>query len=66
MAMLSESLNSLRIPFAAKVIDRPRDYQRADAGVLYLAKDDFHRTRRLAQEIYEEVKTGLRGSVPPL
>jgi hypothetical protein len=64
VAILSDLFNSQSIPFSAKVIARPRDYQRADAGVLYLAKDDFHRSRDLLEKIYEEVQTGMRKSVP--
>ena len=64
VAMLSDSFNSQKIPFTAKVISRPSDYQRADAGVLYLAKDDFHRASDSLERIYEAVKTGLRKDVP--
>jgi hypothetical protein len=62
--IVSDTFNRRAIPFSAKVIARPTDYQRADAGVLYLAKADFDRARIPIEIVYKKVESGLRDSVP--
>lgn len=64
LAAISLLLNGAAIPFRAKVLSSPQAYRRADAGVVYLARDDFPRARGLLQRIHAEVRGGLRDEVP--
>lgn len=64
MALATGAFNAARIPFRTKVIAEPGSYLRADAGVLYLERRYFPRSRRLIVDIHRALGAGLRSSVP--
>lgn len=64
LAAASRFLNGGSFPFRAKVLSSPAAYRRADAGVLYLASEDYESARGALALIYAEVRDGLRLDVP--
>jgi len=61
---LTQRLNAAEIAFRAKVLSVPAAYFRADAGVLYLARPDFDRTKPLLPELHRSVSQHLRPATP--
>ncbi|MEZ4522414.1 MAG: T3SS effector HopA1 family protein [Thermomicrobiales bacterium] len=59
-------LNGAKVPFRLKVVNHPDRYNRCDAGVLYLLKDDLDRAVPLLAEVYREVRDDLKRPVPAL
>ncbi len=59
-------LNTERVPFYFKVLDKPGAYQRNDAAVLYITKRDLERVSPLLKEIYDDVWPHLARGVPAL
>jgi hypothetical protein len=64
MRELTHRLNAAEIAFRAKVLSVPAAYFRADAGVLYLARSDFERTKALLPELHRTVSQDLRPMTP--
>jgi hypothetical protein len=64
IAAVTEIMNSARIPFRAKVLSEPWSYVRADAGVLYVARDLYPQVESLVPQILERVRSGLRLLTP--
>ncbi|MGI3902020.1 MAG: T3SS effector HopA1 family protein [Janthinobacterium lividum] len=64
MAAATGTLNGARVPFRTKVVGDPAAYMRADAGVLYILRDDFARAVPLLVDIYDRIERWLRPSVP--
>lgn len=64
LAVISQLLNDAGIPFRAKVLSNPGDYQRADSAVVYLEKRDFPRARPLLRSAHAEVCYAIRSDVP--
>ncbi len=63
---LTSELNARRLPFRLKLLADPRNYRRADAGVLYLDPRDWKAARPVVGRAYREVKGRLRPEVPRL
>lgn len=61
---LTARLNRDAIPFRTKVIGHPALYQNTDAGVLYLARDDYARALPAIREVLKALADGLRPEVP--
>jgi hypothetical protein len=64
MRGLTHRLNAADVAFRAKVLSVPAAYFRADAGVLYLARCDFDRTKPLLPELHRTVSPHLRPTTP--
>lgn len=64
IAAVSATLNTLAIPFRAKVLNDPTTYQRADAGVLYIDRRLCHDSREAVTQIYRAVSPHLRPEIP--
>jgi hypothetical protein len=64
MRELTGRLNAAGVAFRAKVLSVPAAYFRADAGVLYLARDDFDRTKTLLPELHRVLSRHLRPTTP--
>src|SRR5262249_30387509 len=64
MKYLTNELNTAKIPFRFKILNNPRSYPRADAGVLYVNKQYFQMSKRVLLRIYEKVRTYLEPSTP--
>ncbi|MBP2019532.1 hypothetical protein J2Z79_002974 [Symbiobacterium terraclitae] len=62
--MVTELLNREEIPFKAKVLSHPRQYRRADAGVLYVHRTDFGRLRPILRQLYRGLGSRLHREVP--
>ena len=62
--MVTHLLNSNEIPFRVKVVSNPALYLRADAGVLYLKDTSFSDSLDALKELYRDISSGLRASVP--
>jgi HopA1 effector protein family len=62
--VITHSLNAREIPFRVKVVSNPALYLRADAGVLYLKDTSFRNVVDPLKELYREISSGLRASVP--
>jgi hypothetical protein len=61
---LTTIFNEREIPFRSKVVAHSALYQNADAGVLYLAKEDFARSVRPLRRLHRDLARGLRDTVP--
>jgi hypothetical protein len=61
---LTTLFNEREIPFRSKVVAHSALYQNADAGVLYLAKEDFARSVRPLRRLHRELARELRDTVP--
>jgi hypothetical protein len=61
---LTTLFNEREIPFRSKVVAHSALYQNADAGVLYLAKEDFARSVRPLRRLHRELARELREAVP--
>jgi hypothetical protein len=64
MATTTKALNGGGIPFRTKVLSDPGAYQRADAGVLYVARRDCDRLGNLLPTIYRRIASELRAQTP--
>jgi hypothetical protein len=61
---LTRRLNAAGVPFHAKLLSDPSAYLRADAAVLYVARDDVARTLAQLPPIHAAVAAHLRASTP--
>lgn len=61
---LTNALNDEGIPFQFKILNNEKYYVRADAGVLYLDKDDIKDAKNALSAIYNNIKSFLKPSVP--
>jgi hypothetical protein len=66
VAILSSTLNAASVPFRAKVLDDPRAFRRADAGVVYLAKKDFPAACQPLLRCQRALRHLMRDAVPLL
>jgi hypothetical protein len=64
VALATSILNASGIPFQLKVLDDPRNYYRADAGVLYVHRSCRWQMATLLARIYSPVAPFLDASVP--
>jgi hypothetical protein len=64
MPALTKQLNQIEIPFLFKVLYNPQDYYRYDAGVLYLAKPDYHRLKDTLMAVYRENQDAFQVGTP--
>ena len=63
---ITERLNGTGLPFRLKLVNHPDRYNRCDAAVLYLLKEDLERAVPLLAEVYGEVRPDLKRPVPAL
>lgn len=63
---ITTRLNGAQLPFRLKVVNHPERYDRCDAGVLYLLKEDLRRAAPLLAEVYRDVRRDLKRPVPAL
>ena len=61
---LTTELNKENIPFQFKILKKKNLYTRADAGVLYIDKNDIKNARRSLSVIYDNIKSFLKPWVP--
>ncbi|OTX87122.1 hypothetical protein BK726_17325 [Bacillus thuringiensis serovar londrina] len=66
MRKLTQTLNQYNIPFKLKVLNNPALYNRCDAAVLYIMKQDFGEVSRVLRRIYPEIVTYLKNGIPAL
>ena len=64
IAVLTQTLNPLRIPFRAKVVNFEAGFPRCDAGVLYFDKRYFARLAAVLPSIHARLQPQLREQVP--
>lgn len=64
--ILTAGLDRRGIPFRLKVLNDPRDYRRADAGVLFLEPAEYRRAREVVRRAWLELREELRPEVPRL
>jgi hypothetical protein len=64
MKYLTAQLNRYQVPFRLKAPITPALYDRTDAVVLYVANRYFHITARISLNLPDDVRAGLRESVP--
>lgn len=64
--LLTTGLNRRRIPFRLKVVADPRNYLRADAGLLILEPEHYREARPVVRDAYDELRGQLRAPVPGL
>jgi HopA1 effector protein family len=60
---LTTELNKESIPFQFKILKNENHYTRADAGVLYIDKEDIRSARNALSTIYDNIKSFLKPSV---
>ncbi len=65
LSALSRSLNPERIPYWLKLLSDPSGYNRNDAAVLYLARQDMSAAAPLVMEAYAAVRRHLRPATSP-
>jgi hypothetical protein len=58
------SLNADRIAFRLKVLNNPAQYNRCDAGVLYLQRSDYRRAVPIVRRIHVELGAHLKAATP--
>jgi hypothetical protein len=58
------SLNADRIAFRLKVVNNPAQYNRCDAGVLYLQRSDYRRVVPIVRRIHVELGARLKAATP--
>src|SRR5262249_40943515 len=61
---LTGRLNEASVPFHAKLQSDPAMYLRADAAVLYVARNDLARTMAILPALHASVARDLRSSTP--
>ncbi|MEM8809410.1 MAG: T3SS effector HopA1 family protein [Cyanobacteria bacterium P01_G01_bin.38] len=64
MGALTQSFNTCGLPFTFKVLYNPSDYQRYDAGVLYIDYSSYAEVRQLLQPLYETHQAHFRPLEP--
>jgi hypothetical protein len=64
MKLVTSELNTAQIPFRFKILNDPRSYPRADAAVLYIAKQYFHSAKKVILRIYERIESVLEPVTP--
>jgi hypothetical protein len=65
LSALSRSLNLAGIPYWLKLLSDPSDYNRNDAAVLYLTRQDMAAAALLVMEVYAAVRQHLRPATSP-
>ena len=63
---MTELLNGAGLPFRLKLVNHPDRYNRCDAAVLYLLRDDLDRAVPHLQAVYRAVRDDLKRPVPGL
>lgn len=64
MREITTRLNAARLPFRFKVLNNPDAYDRCDAGVLYLRKQDYLTAVGILEHIYPLVAANLGHQTP--
>lgn len=64
IGLVTTQLNTAKVPFRTKVISDPRGYLRADAGVLYIRRNDWIKTKELIAGIHQEIAASLNPETP--
>lgn len=64
VSSVTTRLNAAGVPFRGKVVSDPQLYRRADAGVLYLRRDDAPRAVPALRAVWGDVHPYLCRSVP--
>lgn len=66
LEQISTTLNAADIAFRVKVLDNPHRYDRCDAGVVYMAKNDVYRAAPGLLQVYKNIGASLRSQTPTL
>jgi HopA1 effector protein family len=61
---LTRRFNGAGVAFHAKALCDPNSYLRADAGVLYISREDLSKAMDLLPGLYDAVMPGLRRTTP--
>jgi len=64
MKYLTQSLNSLGIPFVFKVLHNPLNYDRYNSGILQFHKSNYQLVKPILQTIYWENRPLFRDKIP--
>jgi hypothetical protein len=64
ISLITNQLNSIKVPFRTKVLSDPASYARADAGVLYIEARYLERCWGALREVYNELRDAMRPEVP--
>ena len=64
IAVVTNVLNGLKVPFRTKVLTDPGAYVRADAAVLYIERRHFPRVRGALLKVHAAIASLLREPVP--
>lgn len=64
MSGITRQLNAAKISFQFKALYNPSDYDRYDAAVLYIQKQDYEMVRLLLQNLYAEAQPHLGVETP--
>lgn len=64
MGGITQHLNAAKISFQFKALYNPADYDRYDAAVLYIQKQDYETVRLLLQNLYAEAQAHFGEETP--
>jgi hypothetical protein len=64
VAEVTATLNTLDVPFRAKLLSDPGAYRRADAGIVYLGRRHYRRLADTVAALHERLAAGLRSTTP--
>jgi HopA1 effector protein family len=64
MGLLTTRFNKFNIPFRFKVLADEASYTRADAGVLYLRREDIETAGPVVEESYERLRERMKARTP--
>jgi hypothetical protein len=62
--LLTGELNRIDVPFQFKVLSNPNQYNRCDAGVLYISTDDFKVVAGVLADMYSKMVEWLKPGTP--
>ena len=63
---LTSSLNGARLPFRLKLVNHPERYNRCDAAVLYLLRQDLDSALPLLARVHDNVRGYVKQPVPAM
>ena len=58
------ALNQASLPFRLKVVNDPGRFNRCDAGVIYILRNDYDRAKHILEGIYGELAAHLKYAIP--
>ncbi|NEZ57599.1 T3SS effector HopA1 family protein [Adonisia turfae] len=64
MKTLTQQMNAHGVPFTFKVLYSPANYQRHDAGVLYVQRSHYSKVHELLQSVYQSHQSYFRHEEP--